>query len=225
MKIILVVSAAALLGIGLADDARAGVISFNFDDPSLSSSSGSSTISQYMTDIWGSSVTSSDGRIRQDSPSVDWGLDGNTTRYLSTDLQAGNGVALGDIEVSFDSAPIYGVRFDGFILDATAGADFTFEAFGAAYGLRELPSSSALVYSESWEFGVDGMPFDTGGWIYFNAPVTLLRFSDSGSYDVGFDNLQVLSRPVPLPGAVWMAGMLLAGLGVGRRVRSRKAKA
>lgn len=83
---------------------------------------------------------------------------------------------------------------------------FNIRAYDENYGDVENPNERALVKSLSlnrgWEMEAD---FD----MYFERPVSLLVFSDSGKQWIGVDNLTV--QPVPVPGAGLLA---MIGMGV-----------
>lgn len=157
----------------------------------------------YMTSVYGSSVTATDGLVLDNASSaVDWL--GNAGKWLRTGVVGSNPIPW-NVEISFDMMPITRASSDFYVFNGI-GTDFTLKAYDATYGNRYAPSAGALVYEQSWDFGTGlaASSFD----IIFSRPVSLIIFSDGGYDNVAIDNLQVAQ--VPIPGAV-LLGML--GLG------------
>lgn len=199
----------------------------------LGTNSDSTAISNYMSEVYGNTVTVTDARANPSSSSSDWASTGDSYQNDTGFIQAVSG---NDFEIAFSGAGISAVRFTGFIDDASTGSDFSFQAYTSAYddaylflgfiptqGSAENPAPGSDDVSRSWEADQvdpngqqENVAFDSG-WIYFNAPVNLLVFHDSGSYDVAIDDLRV--RTVPLPAAAWMGFMMLGCLGLARRRR------
>jgi hypothetical protein len=167
---------------------------FTFDDGGLSSGDGDLAVSAYMSSLYsslvvvnGSDVHSGDG----------FGPD----LYLWTRAQLLNP---GNIRIIL-TVPTTSVSFDGYIFDATSGADFTFTASNSLFG--------PPVFQQSWNTGTGtGFSFSSGP---FTEPAYILNFSDSGKHDVGIDNLVLAppgpTSPVPVPGAA-LLGLLGAVL-------------
>ncbi len=186
-----------------------------FDYNGIPDGTGSTGLSSYMTALYGSDVSVTDGRA-ESNPNIlypDW--IGNPTTYVWT-AYTFDGTVEGDLEISFDDTPITAVKFDGYVFDATRGADFVLRAYTSDYtdsgGTRGDPDPAAEVFEGTYNGGVGG--FSTP-WITFTEPVTLLVFSDHGLWDIGIDNLQV--KAVPAPGAAVLALMGMTFIGWLRR--------
>ena len=59
----------------------------------------------------------------------------------------------GDGEIYFAGAPIYSIAGDGYVFDATPGADFVLTGYSAGFGSTENPDSSAYVNRFVVSFG------------------------------------------------------------------------
>ncbi len=232
---------AALIAL-TAGSAVADPVTFTFDGQigapygttQLENTSDAGQISAYMTNIYGSAVAVTDGRINDNGDgSSDWAGHGSTDNFLRT----GDGA---DMEILFSTtAPIGSVSGSGYVFDATSAADWVIIGYGAGYGSVENPTAAAEVARWTVDFGTSTNTYwdwRTWSWVTetidlgdnsqfafnltFGAPVSLLVISDSGTYDVGVDNLVVSSYVVPVPGAV-LLGML--GLSVaGARLRKNR---
>ncbi len=176
--------------------ARAGVVTFDFN--SLGSFSHDLAISSYMSEVYGSTVTTDGARATNDRTDV---VEGERNLFIATSFQL---LDRGDFEILFGELPIEAARFEGHVIDATLGDDFSFVAYD---GLTE-------VFSFSRDDGVE--IFDSG-WLNFSTPVDRLVISDTGRKDVGIDDLQV--QPVPDPSTGVLA---LVGLAAIRRRRSNR---
>lgn len=175
-----------------ASPVRAEVVTFDFNSlPFFARDAG---ISEYMTGVYGSPVTTDGARSTRER------TDDATNTFISTSLQLLN---RGDFEILFGEVPIIGAEFEGHIIDATAGDDFTFLAL----------FDNDLIFELSRDEGLE--IFDSG-WIDFAEPVNRLIISDSGRKDVGIDDLSVM--PVPEPAT---ALLLLIGGGFAARRRKR----
>ncbi len=193
----------AVVTMVLAASPAQASVTFNFEGATLvgTSTEANQRVSDYMTGVYGSSVTGTDGWVINNALSgVDWL--GNDGQWLRTRAE---GAVPWDFEISFDTVPITSASGDFYVFVGT-DADFTITAYDSSYGDRETPSASALVTSQSWNPG-------TGAWegsfdLSFGSPVSLLVFSDGGYDDVAIDDLTV--TPIPAPGAI-----LLGSIGVG----------
>jgi hypothetical protein len=208
-----------VLTICLIGAAQASV-TFNFNI--LSDDGTSAAIGTYMTGLYGSTVTVSDAISDNDN----WS--GNTTIAINT--MSGSNVG-GDFEVLFGVQPISALLGSGgtgstvgYVYDATSDDDFSIKAYDSTYGDVENPSASALVTNWHVDYGTSwwGLVNDGDNTVVnlpdlsFTRPVSLLVISDSGTKDVGIDNLQVEpyvaggGAVIPAPGAI-----LLGSIGVG----------
>jgi hypothetical protein len=210
-----------------------GQIGSPYGTTQLENTSDAGRISAYMTNIYGSAVAVTDGRINDNQDgSGDWTGHAWGDNFLRT----GDGA---DMEILFSTTAIGSVSGSGYVFDATSQADWVIIGYGAGYGNVENPNAAAEVARWTVDFGTstntywdwwtwswvtetidlgDNSEFDFS--LAFGAPVSLLVISDSGTYDVGVDNLVVSSYVVPVPGAV-LLGML--GLSVaGARLRKNR---
>jgi hypothetical protein len=156
-----------------------------------------SDISDYMTDLWGSTVTIPDppGAVIRDD-----GWASNGTNYMTTFL-APDYTSNYYMEILFVDVPIVSMSFDWVVLDAPyldpAEATFEYVAYDKDDVLVDSDFITANVNEEGTLIG------DFGG-----ALVTRLYFSNEGHHDIAIDNLAV--APVPAPSAI-----LLGSLGAG----------
>ena len=181
---------------GLASTASGQTVTFDFN--SLGRFDRDRAISEYMTDLYGSPVSTDGARAtneRSDDPA------GAEAMFIATSFQL---LQRGDFIILFENVPISGAQFEGHVIDATVGDDFRFRAFN---GQEEV-----LSFSRN-----DGVEIFDTEWFNFPEPVDRLVFSDSGRKDVGVDDLVV--QPVPEP-----ATGLLAFLAVTAMLRRRRRR-
>ena len=181
MKSAWIVGSVSLLLVSAAGEARAGLVTFDFN--SLGFFGRDVAISEYMTDVYGSTVTTDGARVSNER--TDPG--GSTNRFIATSVQL---LDRGDFIILFEELPIIGAEFEGHVIDATPGDDFNFTAF----------NGDTEVFSYSRDDGVE--IFDSG-WNDFSEPVDRIVVSDSGWRDVGIDDFIV--QPVPEPATVLLA--------------------
>ncbi len=157
-------------------NAHATTILFDFED--LPSCSDATVIESYMEDIYGSDITVTGARTKTCFFSGPLGED----KYIFSSLWPGRSC----ISISFNDVAITSASFDfGMIFSS-------FTAF--ADDQRILKERPHCWYS------------DNSSTIYFDSPVTTLRFYDTCIGVIELDNLAVTSVPEP-------ATLLLLGLG------------
>ncbi len=192
-----------LLTACLTVNAEAALYSFDFEG--ISAPGKPSDISNYMTGVYGSTVTVTDARR---TTAGAW--TGNGTDYLWT----GDGpTTQGDFEILFANTPITSLAVDGFVFHESGDVDFSVKAYDSTYGDVENPQASALVRSDAYLGFDDKTPISIPG-LTFDRPVSLLVFSDSGEHDVGIDNLEVGTAVVPAPAAALLGLLGLGAAGV-----------
>jgi len=169
-----------------------------FDFNSLAIRRGDTVISNYMSDLYGSGISTDGARSTAER-------DNDADIFIATSLQLLN---RGDFIIEFLDLPILGARFEGHVIDATAGDDFRFRAFA---GDNE-------VFTLNHNFGVE--VFDSG-WLDFPEPVDRLIISDNGRKDVGIDDFTV--QPVPEPATIVLAAFALGFVALARYRRRLKA--
>jgi len=169
-----------------ASAATAQTVSFDFD--ALGRFDGSRNISDYMTDLYGTSITVAGARATTDATDA-------TDRFIATSLQLFN---RGDFEILFDEMPIVGLQFEGYVLDATPGDDFTLRAFN---------DDTLLLIVEVVARDNGEEVFQTE-WFDLPSAANRLVVSDTGRKDVGLDDLIV--QPVPEPATL---ALMLIGTG------------
>jgi hypothetical protein len=169
----------------LAVSARADSVTFDFN--SLGRFDRDRQISDYMTAVYGSGVTTNGARAT-DETSIPGGT---TNMFIATSLQLLN---RGDFEVLFESMPIISARFEGHVLDPTLGEDFNFWAYS---GNTEVLHFTRDTGEESFDSGL----------LNFSQPVDRLVISDNGRKDVGIDDLTVVAVPDPASGLLLLAGV------------------
>lgn len=160
-----------------------------FDFNTLGRFDGSRNISDYMTTEYGSSITVDGARASRDATD-------DTDMFIATSLQLLN---RGDFEILFDETPIVGLQFEGYVLDATPGDDFTLRAFS---------DSDLLLTVEVVARNFGEEVFQTE-WFTLPTAANRLVVSDTGRKDVGIDDLVV--QPVPEPATF---ALMLIGAGV-----------
>lgn len=175
--------ASLMVTVGMA---AAETVSFDFND--LGRFDGPSRIGDYMTDLYGSSVTVETARATTDA-------DDASDRFIATSLQLFN---RGDFEILFDEMPIIGLQFEGYVLDATPGDDFTLTVF----------SDDALLLTVHVVARDNGEEVFQTEWFSLSAAANRIVVSDTGRKDVGIDDLIV--EPVPEPVTVVL---MLVGAG------------
>jgi hypothetical protein len=183
-----------ILSITTAADVPAQV---TFDFNTLEVPRGDFSISNYMSDLYGSAVSTNGART------VAGGASGVEDIFIATSLQLLN---RGDFIITFEDQPILGAQFEGHVLDATVAEDFRLRAFN---GNDEIFSFSRNTGEESFN----------SGWLDFGGPVDRIIVSDSGRRDVGVDDLVVQPAPDPASGMLLLTAI---GLALGRRSRSRR---
>jgi hypothetical protein len=181
-------------------EARAGSIMFTYD--SLAAGSTTQQIENYMTGVYGSTVTVNQAHVEVNhgsSNATNW--PGNSTPYLTTHQAA-------TMSISFVNVPISSFTSDAHIF---RGNDMDVTGFD---------SMGNVVGSHTYMFS--GKPPDTFSiGLTFGSPVTTLSFSDSGFNDVGIDNLSVAGPSLPEPSTLVLCGLggvMLAGWRRYRRV-------
>ncbi len=197
MRHYLFISIAILCIAGVANAAT----SFTYDDGGLGFADLDVKVSQYMTAVYGSSVTVDGVFVAKDT-------DFNPTYFISTFTNPG-----GDFTISFDSKPIYSASFDWYVFEVTEGADFQCIAYDE-YG--------NVVDMATYDAGTD--PGGSSGPMLYGTGVTTLYFSNSSFHDIGIDKLVVGSggggSGIPGPGALILGSMGAGLVGWLRRRRS-----
>jgi hypothetical protein len=187
-----------LLVVSAVGSAYASPVLFTFND-GLASGEGDIGISLYMSNGYPPLVIVNGAQVH--------GGDGFHSNpldlYLWTRLQLLNP---GNIRILL-GVPTTSVAFDGYIFDATPGADFTFTAYGL-FG--------QVIHQQSWNPNADGtaLSYSTGA---LPTPAYWLNFSNQGQHDIGIDNLRL--TPIPVPGAVILGSI---GIGLIGSLRRRK---
>lgn len=169
----------------LAAGASADPVTFDFN--SLGRLNRDPQISDYMTAVYGSAVTTGGARATDDT-SVPGGT---TDMFIATSLQL---LDRGDFEILFQTLPIVSAQFEGHVLDPSPGDDFNFWAFS---GSTEVLHFARDVGQETFDSGL----------LQFSQPVDRLVISDSGRKDVGIDDLAVVAVPDPSGGLLLLAGV------------------
>ena len=176
---------AVILGLGMLQaSTHADPITFDFN--SLGRFDRDNKITEYMTAVYGSGVSTDGARATDETAAPG----GTTDMFIATSLQFLN---RGDFEILFETVPIISARFEGHVLDPTPGEDFNFWAY---HGDTEV-----LHFTRD-----DGDEIFDSGMLNFSQPVDRLVISDSGRKDVGIDDLTVVAVPDPTCGLILLAG-------------------
>ncbi|UCF43289.1 MAG: PEP-CTERM sorting domain-containing protein [Planctomycetota bacterium] len=179
-----------VLGVILVEDAG-GVIVFDFEGAPVYGRAGE--IEAYMEGVYGSDITVVGGTVR------DALFGGWISGPLGDDnyVRAKGWCGPAEFSISFEEVPITSASFDSGVV---------FSSFYAYADGEEI-------FREGWRCWGS----DNSGTIYFDSPVTTLRFSNRCFWgEIEMDNLSV--TPVPEPATV-----LLVGLG-GLILRMRRLK-
>lgn len=168
-------------------------VTFDFD--ALNPHRGDLAISNYMSDIYGSEVSTDGARTTSER-------DNDADIFIATSLQLLN---RGDFVIEFRDVPIVAVQFEGHVIDATGGDDFHLRAFA---GDDEVFLFTRNTGEESF----------VSDWLFFPQPIDRLIISDNGRRDVGIDDFVV--QPVPEP-ATLLLGLSAIGFAAVTRRRHR----
>ncbi len=172
-----------VLGASLAH--AGGTVLFDFD--AVPERRGDFAISDYMTEAYGSTVSTDGARSVGEAS-------GAADIFIATSLQL---LGRGDFVIEFADVPIIGAQFEGHVIDATSSEDFRFRGF---HGDVEVFSFSRNVGEETFQ----------SGWLAFDEPVDRIILSDSGRRDVGIDDFLVQPVPDPATGLLVLAGVCAA---------------
>lgn len=208
---------ASVLTICIVGGAQADLsVTFDFEGATVGGAapdyvgSANQRVTDYMTSVYGSSVTATGAaawRNSETSPlDLDWPGKTDADKWLRT--YGSQSVTPGAFQISFDVVPIVQVGADFYVFTPTTGDDFTVKAYDSTYGDRYAPNAGALVDQQSWNFGTGPGSFAMS----FNSPVSLMVCSDGGWYDIAIDNCQVVQ--VPAPGAIVLGILGLGAVGV-----------
>lgn len=208
----------------LAAAAQADLYTFDFEGVETSSDS---SIGNYMTNVYDHRTITVDNATVIDNSSNygdDWNGKSGGDNYFYVDSSSGHA------DVFFTGAPIYNISGDGYVFDATPGADWVLNGYDSG---NNLVNSFIMDFGEStytteewswahwgWETVVHTIDLgDDSAFTFdlaFATAVTRIRLSDDGRYDVGMDNVVVDDAPIstPIPGAVLlgMLGLSVAGV-------------
>jgi len=181
--------AIVLLAVFAVGSAQAGDTLFTFDDGALVEGQFDIAISAYMSLRHPGLVVASGAQVHSGDGFGD-------DLYLWVRPQF---VDPGDILIVLTS-PVNYVSFDGYVFDATPGADFTFTAYNLA---------GEVIHERSWYTNVG----DIGNYATGLLPEMAygLNFSNSGSHDIGIDNLRLAVIPAPGAGLLGVIGAAVAG--------------
>ena len=186
-----------LIAVLLVQNAGAVPVLFDFDDNGLPWLGGAATIENYMEQVYGSDITVVGGIVGNgiiSGPLHDFPGD----HYIQTKLGCGRHW----FSFSFNECPLIAVSFDWGVRMGSfhAYADDNDEAFFS---------------SEGWDWWASG----SSGTIFFEAPVTTLKFTGSRFLgEIEVDNL--VATHVPEPATILLLGMGAALLTLTRKKRS-----
>ena len=185
-----------LVAVLLVQNAGAASVLFDFDDDDLPWLSGATAIENYMEGVYGSDITVVGGIVGNGiipGPLYDFPGD----HYIQTELSCGPHW----FSFSFNELPVTAVSFDWGVRMGSfhAYADDDDEAFFS---------------SEGWDWWASG----SSGTIFFEAPVTTLKFTGSRFLgEIEVDNLVVTHVPEP-------ATIFLLGIGAALMTLTRKKR-
>jgi hypothetical protein len=180
-------------------------ITFDFD--ALHLWQGDAAISSYMTDTYGSSVTTDDAI-------TGIGFDFSSTPFIGNNVFSGWD---GDFDVFFNVEPVIGVQFRGYVFYPSCDADFVLRAFSEGDEVLTYTRNNCIEAFDS-------------GWLAFEeegtgTPILVdqLQFSNCGIHAVGIDNLTVRkgSTVIPAPSAAVLALVGFSALGAATKLRKR----
>jgi hypothetical protein len=173
-----------LVAVLLVQNACTASVLFDFDDDDLPWWSGAAAIENYMEGLYGSDITVVSGRVGN-------GIIPGPLHDFSGDhyIQTGLGCGPRSFSFSFNELAVTAVSFDWGVRKASfhAYADDDEEEFFS---------------SDGWDWWTS----DSSGTIFFESPVTTLKFGGScflGEIEV--DNLVV--TPVPEPATIFLLGL------------------
>jgi hypothetical protein len=199
-----------LVVFGFGGIASANTTTFNFED-ATSYNGEMSGLATYMTTKFGSNVTTSDLVWYGESA-----LFGSDVAYLH-----------GDNDGTFDFDPsgsglpasfkITGVSYTWGVYNATSGIDFGLDVYDDAYNGGNWRDNVFTTDPGDYHTGSDSRTFNSS-W-----EVTRLRIHDSGTYDVGIDDLTIVDNrttsAVPEPTTMLLLGLGLLGVAGIRRFK------
>jgi hypothetical protein len=198
-------------------DVKAAPVTFNFD-VGIENTESSSTISAYMSNIYGAidSVSEYDGEVRDNQDeNPDWSGKTDDDNFLR------NRDGSGSFSITFVDVPITSVEFLAYIFETSGDTDFGLDISDSSnnpvsftYSGGTSPTSEGIGYLH-WNRSVGQFSSPT---ISFDSPVTKLLFHDGGEEDIGIDNLTVTPNNIPEP-----ATIALLGLGVLSLIRRKRS--